>query len=48
VAHLPLFAQLYQRAERFLEGNRGIGRVELVKLDRVQAQAPQAGLAGGP
>ena len=42
---LPLVAQLDQRAEGLLEGHVGVHRVQLVELDALQAQAPQASLA---
>ena len=46
VADLAFVLQLHQRAHRFLEGNLGIGPMELVDVDLVHTQSLEAALAG--
>jgi len=48
VANLPLGLELGQGADRFLEGNVWIGPVQLVQVDPLELQTPQARLAGLP
>jgi hypothetical protein len=46
VADFPGLAQLDQRAERLLERHPRVDGVQLVEVDRVEAQAPEAPFAG--
>ena len=45
VADLPRLAQLLQRADRLRERDAGVGRVQLVDVDPLQPQPPQASFA---
>ena len=44
LADLALCAGFDERRERILEGNRGVGPVELVEVDRIDAQPSQRAL----
>jgi len=45
VSHFPFAHKLRHRAHRFLDGRSGIDAVLVIKIDRFNAEAFQAGLA---
>ena len=46
VLDLPLLSQLDEPSDRLLDRNRGVDRVQLIQGHTLDAQAPQAALAG--
>jgi hypothetical protein len=46
-AHLARSYQRLERLQGLLDGDRGVGRVQLVEVDHIGAEPTQAGVAGG-